>query len=70
MLLAGEHKQGLTNEYGDIDTVCQRMEQRFLKAYSKAVATAKDIDTNSVRNGTWANAPRKISKAIKLPGWV
>jgi hypothetical protein len=34
------------------------------------VATAKELDTDSIRNGAWVNALRKISKAIKLRGWV
>jgi len=65
-----ERTQGLTDDYWDIDTVYQRMEQRILKAYSEAVATAKELDTHSIRNGAWVNALRKISKAIKLRGWV
>jgi glutamate dehydrogenase/leucine dehydrogenase len=65
-----ERTQGLTDDYWDIETVYHRMEKRILKAYREAVATAKELDTPSIRNGAWVNALRKISKAIKLRGWV
>jgi len=65
-----ERTQGLTDDYWDIETVYRRMEKRILNAYRDAVDTAKELDTHSIRNGAWVNALRKISKAIKLRGWV
>ena len=65
-----ERTQGLTDDYWDIDTVNTRMEQRILKAYQEAVATAKEFKTRSIRNGAWIFALKKIERAMKLRGMV
>ena len=65
-----ERTQGLTDDYWDIETVNTRMEQRILKAYQEAVATAKEFGTRSIRNGAWIFALKKIERAMKLRGMV
>jgi len=64
-----ERTQGLMDDYWDIETVNERMEQRIINAYQEALTTAKDVHTKSIRYGAWINALRKISKAIQLRGW-
>jgi len=65
-----ERTQGITDDYWDIETVNTRMEQRILKAYQEAVATAKEFGTRSIRNGAWIFALKKIERAMKLRGMV
>jgi len=65
-----ERTQGLSDQYWDLETVNKRLEQRILKAYQDAVNVAREINTPSIRTGAWIHALRKLSKAIKLRGWV
>jgi glutamate dehydrogenase/leucine dehydrogenase len=65
-----ERTQGLSDRYWDLETVNSRLEQRILKAYADAVNAAREVNTTSIRTGAWINALRKLSKAMKLRGWV
>jgi glutamate dehydrogenase len=65
-----ERTQGLSDQYWDLETVNKRLEQRILKAYQDAVNVAREVKTPSIRTGAWIHALRKLSKAIKLRGWV
>jgi glutamate dehydrogenase len=65
-----ERTQGLSDQYWDLETVNKRLEQRILKAYQDAVNVAREINTPSIRTGAWIHALRKLSKAMKLRGWV
>ncbi|MCL4516122.1 MAG: Glu/Leu/Phe/Val dehydrogenase [Firmicutes bacterium] len=64
-----ERIQGLTDNYWDLDTVLSRLNERIIKAYKKTVNTAAEKNT-SLRNAAWVNALNKLSKAIKMRGWV
>ncbi len=65
-----ERTQGLSDQYWDLETVNKRLEQRILKAYRDAVNVAHEVKIPSIRTGAWIHALRKLSKAIKLRGWV
>ena len=65
-----ERTQGLSDQYWDLETVNKRLEQRILKAYHDAANTAREFKTPSIRTGAWIHALRKLSKAMKLRGWV
>ncbi|KUK98530.1 MAG: Glutamate dehydrogenase, partial [Atribacteria bacterium 34_868] len=64
-----ERTQGLTDTYWDLETVNQKLQERILKAYHEAVATAEAKNT-SLRNAAWINALQKIGKAMKARGWI
>lgn len=64
-----ERTQGLTDTYWDLETVNQKLQERILKAYREAVATAEAKNT-SLRNAAWINALQKIGKAMKARGWI
>ncbi len=64
-----ERIQGLTDDYWDLDTVMNKLEERMIKAYNVTQETAKEKNT-SMRNAAWSNALIKLSKAIKARGWV
>jgi len=65
-----ERTQGLSDMYWDLATVNKRLGQRILKAYQDAVTVAREVETPSIRTGAWIHALRKLSKAMKLRGWV
>lgn len=65
-----ERIQGLSDMYWDLETVNKRLEQRILKAYQDAVNVAREVKMASIRTGAWIHALRKLSKAMKLRGWV
>ncbi len=65
-----ERTQGLSDQYWDLDTVNEKLEQRILQAYRDAADTRAAIGGKSLRIGAWAFALQKIEKAMKLRGWV
>lgn len=64
-----ERTQGLTDTYWDLETVNKKLKERILKAYKETIMTAKEKYT-SFRNAAWINALTKISKAMKVRGWI
>jgi len=64
-----EHTQGLTDTYWDLETVNKKLKERILKACKETTMTAKEKYT-SFRNAAWINALTKISKAMKVRGWI
>jgi|SRR6056297_587544 len=64
-----ERIQGITDDYWDIDKVEQRLKKQILMAYVNARNTAEEFDTTT-RLGAWIVALRKVSRAVKMRGWV
>jgi len=64
-----ERTQGLTDTYWDLETVNKKLKERILKAYKETIITAKEKDT-FFGNAAWINALTKISKAMKVRGWI
>ncbi|HZK53344.1 MAG TPA: Glu/Leu/Phe/Val dehydrogenase [Desulfosporosinus sp.] len=64
-----ERTQGLTDDYWDLETVLKRLNERIVKAYWQTAETVKQKNI-SYRNAAWANAVTKITKSMKMRGWV
>ncbi len=64
-----ERTQGLTDDYWDLETVFKRLNERIVKAYWQTAETAKQKNI-SYRNAAWVNAVIKITKTMKIRGWV
>lgn len=64
-----ERTQGLTDDYWDLDTVLRRLHERIVKAYRQTAETAQERNI-SLRTAAWVNSVTKITKTMKIRGWV
>lgn len=64
-----ERVQGLTDDYGDAETIDRLRRERLVEAYRIAHETAARYKVASVRVGAWINALQRIEEAARLRGW-
>lgn len=63
-----ERTQGLSNDYWNLDKVCEKLRNRIITAYDEARAKAVECKV-PMRQGAWINALSKIRAAIIWRGW-
>ncbi|MFW5872982.1 MAG: Glu/Leu/Phe/Val dehydrogenase, partial [bacterium] len=64
-----ERIQGITDDYWELEKVNSRLKEQIVTAYNKSKAASEKHET-SLRIGAWITALERISKSVKMRGWV
>lgn len=64
-----ERTQGLTDDYWDLATVLEKLDERIIRAYRQTVATSREKRV-SLRTAAWVNAVGKVAGAMRMRGWA